>query len=33
MNFTQTGADENKTHYTLDLTNYTPKIFEYLKFE
>ena len=33
MNFTQTDANENQTHHTLDLTSYTPKTFEYLTFE
>jgi len=33
MNFTQTDADDNNTRYTLNLTDYAPKTFEFLKFE
>ncbi|RKY10375.1 MAG: hypothetical protein DRP56_01165 [Planctomycetota bacterium] len=33
MNFIQTDADDNNTRYTLNLTDYAPKTFEYLSFE
>jgi FkbH-like protein len=33
MNFTRTASEETMVCYRLDLKNYTPKVFEYLRFE